>query len=83
MQNKWASELNPLLNQPQNNGILLKNISLIAGQTIINHRLGKKQQGWIITDINAAATIYRSQPLNDKTLTLTSSAPCTVNLQVF
>lgn len=83
MQNKWASQLNPLLNQPANNGIILSNINLVTGVNVINHKLNKKQQGWIITDLNAAVTIYRSQPFNDKTLTLTSSGPCTINLQVF
>ena len=48
-----------------------------------NHGLQQTMQGWMITDINAAATVYRSQPLNDKTLTLTSSAACTVDLVVF
>ena len=41
------------------------------------------QQGWIISDQSAAASIYRSAAFNDLTLTLTSSAPCTINLVVY
>jgi hypothetical protein len=40
-------------------------------------------QGWMITDINAAAAIYRSAPLNNLTLTLNASAACIVNIGVF
>lgn len=83
MQNTWASALDPLLSNPLSNGIFLKNISLANGVTVINHLLSRQMQGWFITDINAAATIYRSQPLNAKTLTLTSNAVAIVNLYVF
>lgn len=83
MQTKWASELNPVLAIPFLNGIQLSQISLINGSTVINHRLQRMMQGWFITDINAAATIYRSQPFNPTTLTLTSSAAVIINLWVF
>lgn len=83
MQVRWATELNPLLNNELINGQLLQNVSLISGVTTINHLLGRKQQGYIITDVDAAATIFRSQPLNNLTLTLTSDAACTVSLWVF
>lgn len=83
MQSSWAAKINPILANPTNNILILKDISLIAGATTINHLLGQKQQGWIILDIDGAATIYRSQPLNDKTLTLTSDAAVNVTLGVF
>lgn len=83
MQNRWASLIEPTLSNPLVQGNILKGISLINGVTVINHLLSRMQQGWMIVDINAAATIYRSQPLNDKTLTLTSNASCVVNLYVF
>ncbi len=37
----------------------------------------------IIGDIDAAAQIYRSAELNDKTLVLTSDAICTVQIWMF
>lgn len=83
LQTVWASQLNPLLKDPLNNGIILHGISLINGVTVINHLLARKLQGWSIVDINGAATVYRSQPKNDKTLTLTSNAAVIVDIFVF
>lgn len=83
MQTQWGSQLNPILANPSSNMAILKNISLSTGTNVINHLLDRTQQGWIITDINAAVTIYRSQPFNDKTLTLVSSGAATVSLGVF
>jgi hypothetical protein len=83
MQTKWASELNPVLAIPLLHGTQLTEISLINGVTVINHRLQRTQQGWLITDISAAATIYRSQPFNSTSLTLTSSAAVTISLWVY
>jgi len=80
---KWASELNPVLNNPITNPSLLTNISLVSGANIINHKLGRTPLGWFITDINGAATIYRSAAFNNLTLTLTSSAAVTINLAIY
>jgi hypothetical protein len=83
MQTQWSGQLNPVLKNPLTNPIVLTNVVLNSGTNIINHKLGVKQQGWYISDINASATIYRSAPFNDLTLTLTSSAAATVNIVVF
>lgn len=83
LQNSWASALNPLLANPVCTGILLKNIALASGANTINHKLGRTPQGWLIIDRDGTATIYRSQPLNNLTLTLTSSASINVSLYVF
>lgn len=83
MQTQWAQQLNQLLDDPMSKGLILLGVSLASGATTINHLLGRKLQGWQIVDINGAATVYRSQPKNDKTLTLTSSAAVTVDLFVF
>lgn len=83
MQTRWASILNPFLSNPLNDVQILENVALANGATKINHLLSRKQQGWFIVDQNATASIYRSQPFNDKTLTLTSSAAVTVNIGVF
>jgi hypothetical protein len=79
----WASTLNPIIANPLNGTTILKSIELTNGVTVVNHLLGRLMQGWFIVDINAAATIYRSQPMNNLTLTLTSSAAVTVNIGVF
>lgn len=83
MQTRWKSALDPVLANPLINGLQLTDVSLSIGTTVINHRLGRKQQGWFLTDVNGAAQIYRSQALNDTTLTLTSDAAVTVSLLVY
>lgn len=83
MQTKWKSILDVFLGQEILDGNLLSNIPLINGITIINHKLGRKMIGWQIVDQDALASIYRSKPKNDTTLTLTSSAACNISLWVF
>ena len=80
---RWASQLNPVLANPMNSVSIIKGVSLVNGQTVINHLLGRQMQGWFLTDVNGAATIYRSAPMNNLTLTLTSNAAVTVNIGVF
>lgn len=82
MQDKWAGILNPLIANPITQGNILS-AHLISGVTVINHLLSRQMKGWYIIDIDSAATIYRSKPLNDQTLTLTSNAAVNVSLAVF
>lgn len=83
MQQKWASQLNPLLASSTSNPTILPGVVLKSGANVINTTQGSKTQGWFIADIDAPATIYRSAPLNNLTLTLTSSAAATVTLVLF
>ncbi len=83
LQSKWGSLLNPILANPSTNPSILKGIVLNTGVNVINHKLGRQQQGWVIADIDNGATIYRSQPFNEITLILTSSAPATITLLVY
>jgi len=84
--NKWASILNPIVANPIVNSLILKDVVLAAGDNTINHRLGRKLQGYLIVGINAAATIYDKQSTNQMpqlTLVLNSSAPATAQILVF
>jgi hypothetical protein len=83
MQNTWSAQLNPVLANPVTNPGLLTGISIVSGVNVINHKLGRPMQGWKVTDINAAITLYRSQPFNSSTLTLTASGAAIINLEVF
>lgn len=83
MQNRWASYLDPLLKNPMSSGVYVKDVTLAIGANVINHKLGRVPQGWMIIDIQGAATVYRSAAFNDLTLTLTSSAAVTASLYVF
>lgn len=86
LQTTWGSQLNPLLAAPLNNGLMLENVILASGANVINHKLGRKLKGWLITRIRASATIYDTQDTNQRpnlTLNLTSSANVTVDIFVF
>lgn len=83
MQSGWGQMLNPVLANPSLKNLILKDIALAIGANVINHKLSRTMQGWRICDINGAATVYRSAPFNDLTLTLTSDAAVTVSIEVF
>lgn len=87
LQTKWASQLNPLLSNPISNGILLKSVILATGANVVNHKLGRKPQGWIITRYNGGtANLYDTQDNNQTpalTLNLTSSSAVSVDIYVF
>lgn len=82
----WAQELNPIISNPLNSQLILKNISLVAGTNVINHKLGRTLQGWNPTRIRSAATFYDQQDTNltpQLTLVLVASADCSIDLAVF
>lgn len=83
MQTRWKAILDPWLKNPLSRTVILTNVKLANGQTIINHNLGQLQQGWFLVDKQGPAEIYRSGPFNALALTLTSSAAVTVSIGVF
>lgn len=86
LQTNWASQINPLLGNPVANGIILKNVALINGTTVVNHLLGRRLQGWVVTRQRAAASIYDLQDQNQMqnlTLVLSSSASVVVDIYVY
>lgn len=86
MQTKWKSQIDPVLSNPILSGQQLSGILLQNGTTIVNHGLQRNLQGWFLVGINGASTIYDNQASNQTpnlTLSLTSSAPVTVNLWVY
>tara|TARA_R110002126_G_scaffold197951_1_gene345654 strand:- start:172 stop:486 length:315 start_codon:yes stop_codon:yes gene_type:complete len=86
IQNNTAATLNLLTTNPFAGGHLLEGVVLINGDTNVDHKLGRKPIGWIITRQSAAADIYDKQDTNnlsDRTLTLNSSAIATVSIYVF
>ena len=83
---KWKSILDVLLGNPSLNCSILQDVSLANGTTVINHRLGRKLQGWRVVRIDGAATIYDQQDSNPNpqlTLVLVSSAAVITSLEVF
>lgn len=84
--NKWGAILNPIVANPANNSLILKNITLTVGNNVVSHKLGRKLQGWEITRKRAQANIYDTQDSNQMpqlTLTLVSDAAVVVDIKVF
>ena len=82
-QTQLVSQTNALAANPITQGLQLTGISLTTGSTTVKTTLGRTQLGWFITDINAAATVYRSGSFNASNMVLTASAPCTVSIWVY
>ena len=74
--------IDALSSNPLMSGSLLSAIDLATGSNTINHKLGRKIQGWIIVDRSAAATLYR-EDWDASVLKLNAGAPVTVTLYVF
>jgi hypothetical protein len=86
MQTQWAQTIDPIITNPLNSASVLKNISLVTGANVVNHKLGANLQGWYCSRIRAAASIYDTQDTNQTpqlTLNLVASAPVVVDLVVF
>lgn len=83
MQTKWKSILDPIIASPMVGVSILPNVSLANGVTVINHKLGRTQQGWFLVDKQEYGDVKRTAAFNDLTLTLTASAAMTVNIGVF
>jgi hypothetical protein len=87
MQTVWAQAIDPVISQADNNGLILENIVLKTGDNVINHKLGRKLQGWQITRMqDTFVQLFDKQNTNqmqDKTLILNSSGIGKVNIKVF
>lgn len=86
MQTRWASILNPVLSNELLNGQVLSNVELISGVNVINHKLGRPLQGWLLVRQRAAGTVYDNQDsatFPTLNLVLVSSAPMSVDIYVF
>jgi hypothetical protein len=82
-QTRWKSQIDPLLSSPMGSVSILKNVVLVTGDNVINHLLGKTQQGWFLTDTQGSSVVFRTAPFNQLTLTLNASAPVVVSIAVF
>lgn len=86
-QDRWASLINPVLSAELPNGILLKNIPIKSGVNVVNHKLGRKLTGWVVTRMRASSVnIYDTQDTNqtpDLTLNLNASGVTNIDLWVF
>lgn len=83
MQTRWKSILDPVIGNPTANGNIIKNVTLNAGSTSINHGLQRMQQGWQIIDIQGPVYPYRSAPFNSTNLILGCASTTIVSVWCF
>ena len=83
LQTRWKSILDPIIGNPTTNMAVIENFVLVTGDNQIPHLLGRVQQGWVVTDIQGVANIYRNAPFNSNYLILNSSAGVTCSIGVF
>lgn len=85
-QDNLVRTLNPVFNTPILAGNLLQVVTLVIGPNNIDHLLGRKLTGWMITRQRALANIYDIQDSNKmpaSTLILVSDANVTVDIYAF
>lgn len=86
LQTAWANLINPNLANVANNSLILKNVTLATGDNTLNHKLGHKLNGWVLTRQRAGVTVYDKQDTNPNpsvTLILNSSGNAVVDIEVF
>lgn len=86
IQTNWKGIIDNALNSPIIDGNLLTGVALASGANVINHKLGRALQGWLIVGNNANVTVYDTQASNSTpnlTLQLTASGAATVSLWCF
>lgn len=80
-QNQNNNAVNSITKMPMLNGNMLTAV-LASGSNSIPTKIGRKPQGYFVTNIDAASTIHTIS-MDDKFLVLNSTAPCNVSLWVF
>ena len=89
--NRWQDNedvvFTQLLANPLAEAQLIPNVTLVAGNNQVSHKLGRKVVGVIPVNRNNAATIYTvpATPATpeDRIITLNASVACVVTLLVF
>lgn len=83
LQDALGTTINKIVKKDVIDGAQLSNLSIGTAAVRISHTLGRQPLGWIVTDIDKNANIYRTA-WDSKTITLTSSAAATtVSLWVY
>lgn len=86
LQNKWSSQLNPLLANPSLSTNILSKVLLSIGTNVINHKLGRTLQGYRLVRQRGPAAIYDQQDSNQSpalTLVLVSDTAVSCDIEVF
>jgi hypothetical protein len=86
LQSHIRTTLNPLLELPISDGVLQTDLSIATTDTLIDHKLGRQYEGFIITRLKSNSVIYESSSTNDipdRTIILKASATATADIYFF
>lgn len=82
-----SSIFSSLLKQVQLDSVLVQNVTVVAGDNVIPHTLGRTLTGWKVIRQNAASNFFDKQATTkyntSNYLVLNSSAACTISLECF
>lgn len=86
LQSAWTRVLDPVIMLPTNSGRIIKGVELVIGTNEIDHKLGRKLQGWYTVRKRGVGNFYDTQDTNNNaalTLQLVSDAVVSVDIFVF
>jgi hypothetical protein len=86
VQQNVTNALEPLINSPLNNCVILENVAVGTSATEIMHKLGRTLRGWTVIRQRADSRIWDVQDTNQRpktTLLLQASTSVVVDLLVF
>ena len=86
LQSHLKTVLNPLLELPISDGVLIKDLTVNTTDTLIEHKLGRKPEGFLITGLKSNSVIYESATANNaaaRLIILIASATATADIYFF
>jgi hypothetical protein len=86
LQTHIKTTINPLLELPISDGVLLKDLSIATSDTLIDHRLGRQYEGFIVTRLKTNSVVFESPTTNseqDRIIILKASATATADIYFF
>ncbi len=86
LQTHIRTTLNPLLELPISDGLLHTYLSIETSDTVIDHKLGRQYEGFIITRLKSNSVIFESSSTNDtpdRIIILKASATATADIYFF
>ncbi len=82
LQSSVEEALNPVLRAELLNGVAITAVAVTVAGVEVEHKLGRPPIGFLITDIDADANVWRTA-WNSFTITLDATASATINLWVY
>ena len=86
LQSHIKTTLNPLLELPISDGVLIKDLSIATSDTLVEHKLGRDYEGFIITRLKTNSVSFESDTANDfkdRKIILKASATATADIYFY